>query len=269
MSEQDAEHHHDPIHSWPGSGVKRCREGGEAYSFASILSSVIYEAVCPPRRPNIFFNRISGYLTMERQAALPVCGHTIIGLQNENLRVEREGRSNCTRGRCQPECSATHMTDRAAEANLVLSRGHHHSYYIITINAGAKSMTELPVIGVPSLDKQRLGASIPMVDSLPFLRRNGVNFHDASSGRSLILFDGRLPKSYLSKSEAGQPSRMIPTSPRQTCWSAMPIVTLLYIALVQLNDVRMIKDSDDLVVIHILDYSTSAWIHCKVLNSIY
>jgi hypothetical protein len=43
MSEQDVEHYHGPSCPWSGPGVKRWRGEGEAYSSASIPSSIIYK----------------------------------------------------------------------------------------------------------------------------------------------------------------------------------------------------------------------------------
>lgn len=48
------------------------------------------------------------------------------------------------------------------------------------------------VIGVPSLSNFETGELGQWSLAYPTsYRKNGVNFHDASSGRNLILFDGR------------------------------------------------------------------------------
>ena len=70
-SEKDVENHHVPNYPWPGLGVKRWRGEGEVYSFASILSFVIYE-----RGPN---NRlvVSSGTSLLWNGQMALCEHSI------------------------------------------------------------------------------------------------------------------------------------------------------------------------------------------------
>ena len=70
MSEQDVEHHHDPLYSWLEPGVKRWRGEDGAYSSLSLrvnpFLGYIYIRGSVLAKANHSFSRITRYLTVER-----------------------------------------------------------------------------------------------------------------------------------------------------------------------------------------------------------